>query len=87
MATPSIRMNDELKARLTVAAARAGKTAHAFVLDAITQAVEQAEQDHAFYALGQERWQAIQATGQTVPRASGNRRGLPFPSAFWNIKM
>jgi len=25
------------------------------------------EQDNAFQALGQERWQAIQATGQTVP--------------------
>ena len=29
--------------------------------------MEQVEQDNAFQALGQERWQAIQATGQTVP--------------------
>jgi predicted transcriptional regulator len=67
MATTSIRMNDELKARLTVAAARASKSPHTFILDTITQAVEQAEQDHAFHTRGQERWQAIQATGQTVP--------------------
>ena len=67
MATITIRMEDELKARLTVAAARAGKSAHAFILDAIAHAVEQAEKDNALHALGQERWQAIEATGQTVP--------------------
>jgi len=50
MATITIRMADELKARLTVAATRVGKTPHAFILDAIAQAVEQAEQDNAFHA-------------------------------------
>ena len=67
MATTTIRMNDELKARVAAMAERAGKTTHAFILDAITQTVEQAEQDKAFHALGAERWQAMQATGQTVP--------------------
>ena len=65
--TTTIRIEDELKARVAAVAERAGKTAHAFILDAITQTVEQVEQDNAFQALGQERWQAIQATGQTVP--------------------
>lgn len=85
MATISIRMNDELKARLTVAAARAGKTPHAFILDAITQAVEQAAQDHAFHALGQERWQDIQATGQTVPweEAKAYLPALNWPCMYW----
>jgi predicted transcriptional regulator len=67
MSTTTIRIEDELKARVAAVAERAGKTAHAFILDAITQTVEQVEQDNAFQALGQERWQAIQATGQTVP--------------------
>ena len=74
MATTTIRMNDELKARVAAAAERAGKTAHAFSLDAITQTVEQVEHDEAFHALGQARWENIQATGQTVPwdKAKGN---------------
>jgi predicted transcriptional regulator len=74
MATTTIRMNDELKARVAAAAERAGKTAHAFVLDAITQTVEQVEYDNAFHALGQARWENVQATGQTVPwdKAKGN---------------
>ena len=87
MSTTTIRIGDELKARAAAVAERAGKTAYAFILDAITQTVKRVEQDNAFQALGQVRWQAIQATGQTVPRASENRGGLPFPSAFWNIKM
>jgi predicted transcriptional regulator len=63
MATITIRMEDELKARLTVAAARAGKTPQAFFLDAITHAVEQAEQDHAFHAQGASE-QALQDIAQ-----------------------
>jgi predicted transcriptional regulator len=66
MSTTTIRIEDELKARVAAVAERAGKTAHAFILDAITQTVEQVEQDNAFHALGTKRWQAIQATGQTV---------------------
>ena len=67
MSTTTIRIEDELKARVAAVAERAGKTAHAFILDAITQTVEQVEQDNAFHALGAARWQAIQATGKTVP--------------------
>ena len=67
MSTTTIRIEDQLKARVAAVAERAGKTAHAFILEAITQTVEQVEQDNAFHALGQERWQAIQQTGQTVP--------------------
>lgn len=35
----TIRMEDELKARVAAVAERAGKTAHAFILDAIYQTV------------------------------------------------
>ena len=37
MSTTTIRIEDELKARIAVAAQHAGKTAHAFILDAISQ--------------------------------------------------
>lgn len=67
MPTTTIRIEDDLKARVTAAAERAGKTTHAFILDAITQTVEQAEQDDAFHRLADERWADLLATGKTVP--------------------
>ena len=40
MSTTTIRLEDDLKARINAAAAQAGKTAHAFILEAIAQTVE-----------------------------------------------
>lgn len=67
MSTTTIRIEDDLKARVAAAAERAGKTAHAFMLDAIAQTVEQVELDNAFNAVADERWARIRATGKTVP--------------------
>lgn len=67
MSTTTIRIEDDLKARVAAAAQRAGKTAHAFILDAISQTVEQVELDNAFHAVADQRWANIQASGQTVP--------------------
>jgi predicted transcriptional regulator len=67
MATTTIRIEDELKARVAVAAKRSGKTAHAFILDAIAQTVEQAELDEAFNRVADARWAKVLATGKTVP--------------------
>ncbi len=67
MSTTTIRLEDDLKARVAAAAQRAGKTAHAFILDAIAQTVEQVELDNAFNTLADQRWANIQATGKTVP--------------------
>lgn len=87
MSTTTIRIEDDLKARVVVAAAQAGKTAHAFILDAISQTVEQAELDNAFHTLADERWARIRATGKTVAwedaraflsaRANGERPRKP----------
>ena len=65
--TTTIRLEDELKARVAAAAERAGKTAHAFMLDAIARTVEQVEQDEAFHRVADERWTNVLATGKTVP--------------------
>ena len=67
MSATTIRIEDELKARVAAAAQQAGKTAHAFILDAISQTVEQVEQDNAFHAVADQRWATIQASGKTVP--------------------
>lgn len=66
MSTTTIRLEDALKTRINAAAAQAGKTAHAFILDALAQKVEQVELDNAFHALADERWARIRATGRTV---------------------
>jgi predicted transcriptional regulator len=67
MTTTTIRIDESLKARVAAAAERAGKTAHAFILDAIAQTVEQVELDDAFHRVADERWAKMLATGKTVP--------------------
>jgi len=67
MSTTTIRIEDDLKARVAAAAERAGKTAHAFILDAIAQTVEQVELDDDFHRVADERWAKVLATGKTVP--------------------
>jgi uncharacterized protein (DUF1778 family) len=52
---------------VAAAAARAGKSAHAFILDAIAQTVEQVELDEEFHRVADERWAKVLATGKTVP--------------------
>ncbi|MCC6193215.1 MAG: ribbon-helix-helix protein, CopG family [Burkholderiales bacterium] len=66
MSTTTIRIDDELKRRVAAAAERAGKTAHAFIVDAIAQTVEHAERNDAFHRVADERWKKILATGKTV---------------------
>jgi predicted transcriptional regulator len=66
MATTTIRIEETLKARVAAAAERAGKTVHAFMLDAIAQTVEQAELDGAFHRVADERWARVRTTGKTV---------------------
>lgn len=66
-ATTTIRIEEELKARVATAAQRAGKSAHAFMLDAIVETVEQAELNAAFHAVADERWTTLLATGESVP--------------------
>lgn len=67
MATTTIRIENALKARVATAAEQAGKTTHAFILDAIAQTVEHAEQDDQFHRVADKRWAKVLATGKTVP--------------------
>jgi predicted transcriptional regulator len=85
--TTTIRIDDDLKARVAAAAEHAGKTAHAFILDAIARTVEQVELDEAFHRVADARWANLLATGTTVPwedaktwlaaRARGERARRP----------
>ena len=67
MSTTTIRIEDDLKARVAAAAERSGKTAHAFILDAIEQTVEQSELDAEFHRIADERWAGLMQSGETVP--------------------
>lgn len=66
MSTTTIRIEEQLKARLVLAAERAGTTAHAFILDAIEQTIEQSELDEAFHKVAEERWATLLASGRSI---------------------
>jgi uncharacterized protein (DUF1778 family) len=66
MQTTTIRLDDSMKERIAAAAEQAGKSAHAFILDAISQTVEQVELDHEFHEVADERWKGILASGKTI---------------------
>lgn len=67
MPTTTIRLEDDLKERISEAAARAGKTAHAFIRDAIVESVTQAEFDAEMDRICEERWGEFLKTGEAVP--------------------
>ena len=67
MSTTTIRMPDELKARVTAAAQKAGTTAHNFILQAIAEKAQQQELYSEFNEQAERRYAAILATGKTIP--------------------
>lgn len=66
MSTTTIRMPEALKARVAVAAKRAGTTAHGFILEAIAEKAEQEELRADFDAVAEQRFADIVASGKTV---------------------
>ncbi len=67
MTTTTIRLPDDLKARIAVAAERAGTTSHNFILQAIAEKAEQEELRSDFNKVAEERYARIVATGKTIP--------------------
>ncbi len=67
--TTTIRLEESLRARVAEAAGRVGKTAHAFIVDAIAESVDKAELEEAFHRVADERWARVLTTGKTVPAA------------------
>jgi predicted transcriptional regulator len=51
----TIRLPADLKARVAAAAARAGKTSHSFILEAIAEKAEQEERRSDFDGLAEKR--------------------------------
>ena len=67
MSTTTIRLPDDLKARVASAAQRAGVSSHNFILQAIAEKADQDERRAEFEQLADSRYAQILATGQTVP--------------------
>lgn len=67
MSTTTIRLPEELKARIASAAERAGKTTHSFILEAIAEKAEQEELRTGFDAEADARFAKIVSSGKTIP--------------------
>ncbi len=65
--TTTIRLPDDLKARIASAAERAGKTTHGFILEAIAEKAELEEQRAGFDAEANARFAKIVESGKTIP--------------------
>lgn len=67
MSTTTIRIPEDLKARVAAAAERSGTTAHNFILQAIADKAEQAERRADFLDAANKRYANLLATGKTIP--------------------
>lgn len=87
MSTTTIRIPDDLKDKVTRAAERTGKSPHSFILEAITEKAELEERRADFAEGAEKRYDAIVASGKTIPwaqmrqyldlRAAGKRAARP----------
>lgn len=66
MSTTTVRLPEDLKARLDKLAASDGKSTHAFMVEALSRTADRLERQRAFDAEVQERWADFQRTGQVV---------------------
>jgi predicted DNA-binding protein len=66
MRTTTLLLEEQLQARIAAAAEREGKTAHAFMAEAIARAVERSESDDEFQRNSEERLAEWQETGKSV---------------------
>lgn len=66
MPTTTIRLPEDLKARIASAAKRAGTTTHAFILEAIAEKALQEERRADFDAEAEARYARIAASGKSI---------------------
>ncbi len=67
MPTTTIRMPEDLKARVAAAARRADTTPHGFILEAIAEKAAQEERRADFDGVAEDRYARIVASGKTIP--------------------
>jgi len=67
MSTTTLRLPDELRARLGKIAAKSGQTAHSIMLDAIAQKVEEEELRASFSQEADSRFADLIESGAGIP--------------------
>ena len=67
MSTTTIRLTDELKARVEKAAKRAGTTPHNFIVQAITERAAYDELRAEFEKVAEQRYEEFLETGMSIP--------------------
>jgi predicted transcriptional regulator len=67
MSTTTIRLPQELKARVAAAAKKAGTTAHSFILEAIAEKADEEERRSDFHDVAEKRYAQIAASGKAIP--------------------
>lgn len=67
MTTTTIRLAEDLKARVTVAASRSGTTTHGFILEAIAEKTQQVELQADLDRVAEQRYASILSSGKTIP--------------------
>lgn len=87
MSTTTIRLPDELRARIAKLAEKSGTTAHGIMLDAIAQKVEEEELRALFYDEADTRFAEMIESGKGIPwhdmraylktRATGKKAKAP----------
>ena len=87
MSTTTLRLPDELRARIAKLAEKSGKTAHSVMLDAIAQKVEEEELRTSFHGEAGTRFAEMIESGAGIPwhdmraylktRASGKTAQAP----------
>ncbi len=66
MSSITIRLPEDLKARVAAAAERAGTTSHSFILDAIAEKADQEERRGDFNDVAEKRYAHVIASGKTI---------------------
>ena len=67
MSTTTIRLPEDLKARIARAAEAAGTTSHNFILEAIAEKVALAERRADFHAVADQRYAQFLESGESIP--------------------
>lgn len=64
MSTTTIRLPEELRARIEAVTAASGDSMHAFMVQAIAEATDRMERRQAFQAEAERRWKKMLRTGE-----------------------
>ena len=67
MPTTTIRMPEDLKARVAAAAERSGTTPHKFILQAIAEKADAEERRSDFHLVAEARYERIAESGKSIP--------------------